>query len=116
MGKGWTALDWDGMYQDLPSRQTKVKVQDRKVVVPLPDESAVVEPVALKEAIETAVQDVDPTNGRAFARPSGTEDVVRVYAEATTPELADELAARVAKAIYDFANGVGDAPVKGVWA
>ena len=28
--KGWTALDWDGMYQDLPSRQTKVKVQDRE--------------------------------------------------------------------------------------
>lgn len=114
--KGWSVNDWDLIYQDLPSRQTKVKVQDRTVVVPLADETAVVEPVALKDAIAAAVQSVDAENGRAFARPSGTEDVVRVYAEASTPELADELAAQVAKAIYDHANGVGDAPVKGVWA
>ena len=114
--KGWSVNDWDLIYQDLPSRQTKVKVQDRTVVVPLADETAVVEPVALKDAIAAAVQSVDAENGRAFARPSGTEDVVRVYAEASTPELADELAAQVAKAIYDHANGVGDAPVKGAWA
>ena len=114
--KGWTVVEWDALYSDLPSRQTKVKVQDRTVVIPLPDETAVVEPVALKNAIEAAVQAVDAENGRAFARPSGTEDVVRVYAEASTVELADELAAKVAQAIYDHANGVGDAPVKGVWA
>jgi len=114
--KQWTVIEWDQLYSDLPSRQTKVKVQDRTVVIPLPDETAVVEPIALKNAIEKAVNDVDSENGRAFARPSGTEDVVRVYAEASTVELADELAARVAQAIYDHANGVGDAPVKGVWA
>ena len=34
--------------------------------------------------------------GRAFVRPSGTEDVVRVYAEAETQEEADELAQKVA--------------------
>ena len=28
-------------------------------------------------------------NGRSFVRPSGTEDCVRVYAEATTREKAD---------------------------
>jgi phosphoacetylglucosamine mutase len=114
--KGWSVDDWDKLYQDLPSRQTKVKVQDRTVVIPLADETAVVEPVALKHAIAAAVQSVDAENGRAFARPSGTEDVVRVYAEASTSELADTLAALVAKAIYDHANGVGDAPVKGIWA
>lgn len=34
--------------------------------------------------------------GRAFVRPSGTEDVVRVYAEAGTQAAAEELAAAVA--------------------
>jgi phosphoacetylglucosamine mutase len=113
--KGWSVADWDALYSDLPSRQTKVKVADRKVVVPLPDETAVVEPVTLKEAIAAAVAEVDAENGRAFARPSGTEDVVRVYAEASTVELADLLAGKVARAIYDHAGGVGDPPVAGVW-
>jgi phosphomannomutase len=34
---------------------------------------------------------------RAFVRPSGTEDIVRVYSEAATQEAADALAARVAQ-------------------
>eukprot|EP00946_MAST-07B_sp_MAST-7B-sp1_P004237 g4237.t1 len=113
--KGWSVAEWDSLYTDLPSRQTKVKVADRKVVVPLPDETAVVEPVGLKDAIAAAVAEVDPENGRAFARPSGTEDVVRVYAEASTTELADLLAGKVARAIYDNAGGVGDPPVAGAW-
>ena len=66
--KGWSVNDWDLIYQDLPSRQTKVKVQDRTVVVPLADETAVVEPVALKDAIAAAVQSVDAENGRARGR------------------------------------------------
>lgn len=34
-------------------------------------------------------------------RPSGTEDVVRVYTEADTQEAADELAARVSQHVKD---------------
>lgn len=48
--------------------------------------------------------------GRAFVRPSGTEDVVRVYAEARTQPAADELAAQVARAVHDFGAGVGAQP------
>lgn len=44
---------------------------------------------------------------RAFARPSGTEDAVRVYAEAQTQAQADELATLVAQLVYDKAGGVG---------
>ena len=40
--------------------------------------------------------------GRAFIRPSGTEDVVRVYAEASTQEAADSLANSVAKLVEEF--------------
>ena len=47
---------------------------------------------------------------RAFARPSGTEDAVRVYAEAGTQEAADELARRVGQLVYDKAGGVGQRP------
>ena len=38
-------------------------------------------------------------------RPSGTEDVVRVYAEGETKEAADKLAEEVAKAVRESALG-----------
>ena len=48
--------------------------------------------------------------GRACVRPSGTEDVVRVYAEAAEQAAADALAAAVARAVHDHAGGVGARP------
>jgi len=50
------------------------------------------------------------TNGRSFVRPSGTEDVVRVYAEAATAEECDKLSIDVANLVYKMANGQGPAP------
>lgn len=43
-------------------------------------------------------------------RPSGTEDVVRVYAEAATREDADALCLKAMQAVYDVAGGVGERP------
>ena len=48
--------------------------------------------------------------GRAFVRPSGTEDVVRVYAEAATSAAADDLARAVARAVHATAAGLGPPP------
>ena len=104
--------DWDALYTDLPSRQTKVKVADRTLLKPISDETRLTEPSALQQKIDSAVKSVK--NGRAFARPSGTEDVCRVYAEAATQTEADLLASIVAEAIYDEAQGVGGKP-SGKW-
>ena len=35
------------------------------------------------------------TNGKAFVRPSGTEDILRLYCEAQTVEEMDKLAANI---------------------
>ena len=43
-------------------------------------------------------------------RPSGTEDVVRIYAEADTQDAADALATECARAVFDLAGGLGDKP------
>ena len=40
-------------------------------------------------------------------RPSGTEDVVRVYAEAATQESAEALAVEAARLLYRLAGGTG---------
>ena len=44
-------------------------------------------------------------------RPSGTEDVVRVYAEADTQSNADKLAAEVALVVFEMCGGAGTPPV-----
>jgi len=54
---------------------------------PLPD--------TLLEAVESVNAELDGA-GRVLVRPSGTEPVVRILAEAETPESAEELCARIA--------------------
>lgn len=97
---GWSVDKWNELYRDLPSRQLKVKVADRSAVVTTYAETRVEKPPGIQEAIN-AITEKYP-QGRCFVRPSGTEDVVRVYAEASTQEAADELAASVAKLVDRF--------------
>jgi len=47
-------------------------------------------------------------------RPSGTEDVVRVYAEARSQAEADELALLTAQAAWTHAGGKGEMPTEAV--
>jgi phosphoacetylglucosamine mutase len=102
--KGWGVDEWDAVYSDLPSRQAKLPVKDRAAVVTVEDESRLVAPAALQAAIDALV--AARRHGRAFVRPSGTEDVVRVYAEADTQEAADALCAEVVKATHALAGGI----------
>ncbi|KAH7834073.1 hypothetical protein Vadar_012483 [Vaccinium darrowii] len=97
---GWSIHRWSELYHDLPSRQLKVKVVDRSAVVTENAETVVVRPLGIQEAInaETAKY----PQGRCFIRPSGTEDVVRVYAEASTEEAAVNLANSVARLVDQF--------------
>uniref|UniRef100_A0A7N0U3S4 Phosphoacetylglucosamine mutase n=1 Tax=Kalanchoe fedtschenkoi TaxID=63787 RepID=A0A7N0U3S4_KALFE len=100
----WSIQKWNELYQDLPSRQLKVKVVDRNAVLTTNAETEVVRPPGLQELIKAEVAKYN--QGRSFVRPSGTEDVVRVYAEAATQEDADALAKSVVE-IVDKHLGFG---------
>ncbi|XP_022135971.1 phosphoacetylglucosamine mutase [Momordica charantia] len=102
--KNWSIHKWSELYQDLPSRQLKVKVVDRTAVEMTNAETEVVKPPGIQEAINSEIAKYP--QGRCFIRPSGTEDVIRVYAEASTQEGADNLASSVAKVVDQFL-GVG---------
>ncbi|KAI3364382.1 hypothetical protein L3Q82_011182, partial [Scortum barcoo] len=106
--KGMTIQQWDAIYSDLPNRQLKVKVSDRRVIDTTDAERRAVSPAGLQDAIDSLVKKY--RKARSFVRPSGTEDVVRVYAEAETQESADDLAHEVSLAVYRLAGGVGDEP------
>lgn len=89
----WSPQKWDQEYTDLPNKLVKVIVPDRSVFKTSNAERQLVSPKGLQEKIDSTVQEFE--HGRSFVRASGTEDAVRVYAEAATKEKADRLAARV---------------------
>lgn len=97
---GWSIHKWAKLYQDLPSRQLKVKVVDRTAVATANAETVVVRPPGIQDAINAEIAKY--SKGRSFMRPSGTEDVIRIYAEASTQEAADSLANSVAKLVDQF--------------
>ena len=99
---------WDEGYTDLPSKQEKVKVSDRSLFVPINADTELAEPLGLQDKINAIVSQFP--HGRSFVRPSGTEDVVRVYAEAQTREETDLLSARICGLVFDQYGGVGQRP------
>ncbi|PBK70302.1 phosphoacetylglucosamine mutase [Armillaria solidipes] len=101
--KSYTGVEWDSLYVDLPNRLVKVVVGDRNAFRTEDAERRLVSPPGLQQKIEELVNLYQ--GGRSFVRPSGTEDVVRVYAEAAIRAQADELAFRVAGLVYDEAGG-----------
>ncbi|KAL0735621.1 hypothetical protein Bca4012_011831 [Brassica carinata] len=97
---GWSVQKWNELYKDLPSRQVKVEVPDITAVVTTSKETEALKPLGIQDAINGEIKKYQ--RGRDFIRPSGTEDVVRVYAEASTQEDADSLANSVSQLVKRF--------------
>jgi len=91
--KGWGPSEWDSAYTDLPNRLFKKVVKDRSLFVTTDAERKLVKPEGLQEKIDELVAKY--SDGRAFVRASGTEDLVRIYAEAKTRSEADDLGMRI---------------------
>lgn len=94
------------MYENLPTRMLNVKVRDKNILL-MKGDIEIVEPKNLNLAISTIVKDF---GGRVFVRPSGTEDLVRVFAESNTQNDCDKLVLLVAEAVYKYCDGVGYYP------
>ncbi|KAH6565264.1 hypothetical protein BASA60_009990 [Batrachochytrium salamandrivorans] len=88
----------------------KVKVQDRTLFVPINADTELSEPAGLQDRINQ--QTTKFAKGRCFVRPSGTEDIVRVYAEAATTEETEMLANVVCGIVFDDYGGIGERPAK----
>jgi len=104
----WGVVQWEAMYQDLPNKLVKVKVLQRSVITTSNAERTCVTPATAQPAIDALVAKYQ--KARAFIRPSGTEDVVRVYAEASTHDQTEQLALEVSRVVFDLCGGVGERP------
>lgn len=85
--KAYTGVEWDALYADLPNRLVKVTVKNRNAFKTEDAERRLLSPRGVQAKIDDLVKRYE--GGRAFVRPSGTEDVVRVYAEAVARVHAD---------------------------
>ncbi|QKX57311.1 uncharacterized protein TRUGW13939_04423 [Talaromyces rugulosus] len=101
--KGWTTKEWLGTYTDLPSRLVRVEVADRSIFKAVDAERKLESPAGLQDKIDALQSRYN--KGRSFARASGTEDAVRVYAEAASRSETDDLATRVANAVKEAGSG-----------
>uniref|UniRef100_A0A7S1D7P3 Alpha-D-phosphohexomutase C-terminal domain-containing protein n=1 Tax=Cyclophora tenuis TaxID=216820 RepID=A0A7S1D7P3_CYCTE len=102
-------LQWNGLYQDLPSRQCKVQVEDRTMIKTNANETRCTSPPELQDELDKAMEAAGP-GARCFVRPSGTENVVRVYAEAATSAETDALATKAASLVHSICAGIGTPP------
>lgn len=97
--KGWTPKEWSSTYTDLPSRLVRIEVADRSIFKTFDAERKLESPPGAQARIDALQSRYN--KGRSFARASGTEDAVRVYAEAATRSEVDDLATRVAAVVQD---------------
>ena len=95
--KAWGPKEWHLTYTDLPNRLGRIEVADRNIFKTTDAERKLESPPGVQAQIDALVGKYK--NGRSFARASGTEDAVRVYAEAATKGEADDLAAKVADVV-----------------
>lgn len=64
--KGWSIVDWEGSYEDLPNKQVKVKVQDKNAITTSDAGRSCVTPKGLQERIDQIVAKYP--SGRSFVR------------------------------------------------
>ena len=98
--KMWTMEHWQNTYIDLPNYLKRVEVSDRRIFKTTDAERKLVEPKGLQEEIDKLVSVY--VGGRSFVRASGTEDAVRVYAEAQSKVEAGKLAGQVEALVKEF--------------
>ncbi|XP_043507439.1 phosphoacetylglucosamine mutase isoform X2 [Frieseomelitta varia] len=106
--KGWDIMEWEKMYDDLPNKQIKMKVYDKSIITTTNVGTQCITPEGLQDAIDEIVSQYK--RGRCFVRPSGTEDIVRIYAECENLCDLDKLIKDVASVVYDCAGGIGPKP------
>jgi phosphoacetylglucosamine mutase len=79
--------DWYAMYKNKPSLLTKISVNDRFAFETTFDEKSLIRPVVLQEYLNTLMSKYTDNDLFCFVRPSGTEDILRLYIEGNKLDL-----------------------------
>lgn len=97
----WNIKRWFELYTDRPSALIKVQVGDRNKIKTTNAARTCIEPEGLQSFIDSTVANFGE-GARCFVRASGTEDLVRVYAEAGDELSAERLAQTVGEKVKEL--------------
>lgn len=95
-----TLLELYDIYNELPSINLKVEVKDKLQFKANENELQLIEPLEIQNFIDKTIKEFQ--KARCFVRPSGTEDIVRIYAEAASEQEALKIATIVKDKINEL--------------
>lgn len=89
----YSLKDFIGLYEPLLFNYAKVKVKDKNNFVCTETEMKLIKPIEVQEYIDNLCSTEENKSEliRCFVRPSGTEDILRVYAEGKSKQKIDEI-------------------------
>lgn len=94
-------LEWMYMYQDFPCKQLKL-YGDKSLFQTTDFGRKLTQPIGLQDKINTIISNYSYSN--CFVRPSGTEDLLRLYVECKNESLIDNLANDTIQMISTYTN------------
>ena len=90
--------DWKDFYTDTPYSLFKLQVVNKNEFITTKDELSLIQPNKVQEYIDSVCDE----NTRAFVRPSGTENYLRIYVESTTKVKVNEVSKQIEAFINNF--------------
>ncbi|CCW72282.1 unnamed protein product [Phytomonas sp. Hart1] len=106
-------LQWIQVYDARPSIQSRISLPDSSVITTTKVQTRVITPKGLQDEIDDIINSLEqefPSKDReqgmtrAFVRPSGTEPVVRIYAETSTKNTCKVLEEKVRAAVIKYCS------------
>lgn len=104
-----TLKSWDDFFEPFPAFHIslKCKKSDLKNFQTHPEhERYLLKPISLQKKIEEIVQQIDSKYGRCLVRPSGTEHLIRIYAEAETSQKMHQIIDQVKQVVQGYLNTI----------
>jgi phosphoacetylglucosamine mutase len=92
---------WINMYEDLYTKQEKLYVS-RDAFQTTNFGRFLVKPIGLQTIINCILHQYSGMHARAFLRPSGTEDIVRVYVESSNKDALNKITNSILKYAMDL--------------
>lgn len=98
--KDMTLQQWYSLYSDLPNKLSTATVSNRNLIKVIKADTEIVEPAGMQDSINQSVGKYK--SARSFVRPSGTEDIVRIYVEAETDADVDLLTEEIQQVVKTY--------------
>lgn len=99
----WNIETWDKLYVDKANSLTKVKVADKNQFETTNAGRTCIRPLGLKAEVDKILSQYEPGT-RCFIRASGTEDCVRIYAEANDQDTVNKLSIQIEELVSKFCS------------